>query len=131
MIFAAIWSPIAEARHWVVPEPPQAWTNASIQRYIEQITQWWNNALPVFYPIFMIYDVLLNGRFGATVGKMAVGIKITMLDGAPIGYSRALLRWLAARLSDFFFIGYILIGLRRDKRGLHDLLAGTKVVFRR
>jgi uncharacterized RDD family membrane protein YckC len=39
------------------------------------------------------------------------------------------LRWLAARLSDILFFGYILIGLRRDKRALHDLLAGTKVVY--
>ena len=86
----------------------------------------------MFYPIFLLYDVLLNGRFGATVGKMAIGAKITLLDGSPIGYNRALLRWLAARLSEFlFFSGYLLIGLRRDKRALHDLLAGTKVVFKR
>ena len=90
-----------------------------------------DKALPIFYPIFLLYDVLLNGRFGATVGKMAIGAKITMLDGSPIGYNRALLRWLAARLSDIFFFGYILIALRRDKRALHDLLAGTKVVFKR
>jgi uncharacterized RDD family membrane protein YckC len=62
---------------------------------------------------------------------MAIGAKITLLDGSPISYNRALLRWLAARLSDVLFLGYILIALRRDKRGLHDLLAGTKVVFKR
>jgi uncharacterized RDD family membrane protein YckC len=76
--------------------------------------------------------VLLNGRFGATLGKMAVGARITLLDGSPIGYTRALLRWPAARLSEFlFFAGYLLIALRPDKRALHDLLAGTKVVCTR
>ena len=87
--------------------------------------------MPVFYPIFLLYDVLLVGRFGATPGKMAIGAKITTVGGAPIGYNRALLRWLAARLSDVCFVGYIFIAVRRDKRALHDLLAGTKVVFRR
>ncbi len=53
-----------------------------------------------------------------------------MLDGSPIGYNRALLRWLACRVDDFFVFGYLLIALRRDKRALHDLLAGTKVVLR-
>jgi len=131
VIFMVVWSPLAQARHWQLPEIPQSLSDASFQQYLKQLTSWRDEALPIFYPIFLIYDVLLNGRFGATLGKMAVGAKITMLDGAPITYSRAALRWLAARLSDFFFLGYILIGLRRDKRGLHDLLAGTKVVYRR
>jgi len=131
IIFVAVWTPIAESRHWQIPELPQTLTEASMQQYHEQLNIWSDKALPILYPIFLLYDVLLNGRFGATVGKMAIGAKITMLDGSPIGYNRALLRWLAARLSDILFFGYILIGLRRDKRGLHDLLAGTKVVFKR
>jgi uncharacterized RDD family membrane protein YckC len=130
ILFLAVWSPMAGPRHWQIPEPPHSLTDASLQQYNQQL--WMNNVLPVFYAIFLLYNVLLNGRFGATVGKMAIGAKITRLDGSPIGYSRALLRWLAARLSDFFFFsGYLLIGLRDDKRALHDLLAGTKVVFKR
>jgi uncharacterized RDD family membrane protein YckC len=55
-----------------------------------------------------------------------------MWDGAPIGYKRAALRWAAARLSDFFcFAGYFLVALRADKRALHDLLAGTRVIYKR
>jgi uncharacterized RDD family membrane protein YckC len=130
-LFLAIWMPIAGAHHWPMPELPQTWTDASVQHFNQQLHVWQRQALPIFYPIFLIYDVLLNGRFGATFGKMAIGAKITLLDGSPIGYRRALLRWVAARLSDILFFGYILIGLRRDKRALHDLLAGTKVVFKR
>lgn len=131
ILFAVVWTPIAEPRHWQLPDPPQTITPATVQAYQDQFYACAYRVLPIFYPIFLLYDVLLNGRFGATVGKMAIGAKITMLDGSPIGYGRALLRWLAQRLSDFLFISYILIGLRRDKRSLHDLLAGTKVVFRR
>ena len=127
LLFLAVWTPIAGANHWPIPELPQTWTDANLQ----QFHAWEGRALPIFYPIFLIYDVLLNGRFGATFGKMAIGAKITLLDGSPIGYRRALLRWMAARVSDILFFGYILIGLRQDKRGLHDLLAGTKVVYKR
>jgi len=129
-VFFVVWIPIAGPQHWQMPELPQTLTEASWQHYQEELNLWADKALPVFLPIFLLYDVLLNGRFGATVGKMAIGAKITMRDGSPIGYNRALMRWLAARLSDFLFFGYILIGLRRDKRGLHDLLAGTKVVYK-
>jgi uncharacterized RDD family membrane protein YckC len=119
-----------------MPELPQPLANASLPQYFDQLQLWYQKVmpviLPVFLPIFLLYDVLLNGRFGATVGKMAIGAKITLADGSPIGYNRALLRWLAARLSDFFmFAGYLLIAMRSDKRALHDLLAGTKVVFKR
>jgi uncharacterized RDD family membrane protein YckC len=132
VIFLAVWTPIAGPRHWQMPEVPRTLTDASMHQYLEQFGSWRVKALPVFYPIFLVYDVLLNGRFGATVGKMAIGAKITRLDGSPIGYNRALLRWLASRLSEFlFFSGYLLIALRGDKRALHDLLAGTKVVFKR
>jgi uncharacterized RDD family membrane protein YckC len=43
---------------------------------------------------------------------------------------RAALRWVAARVSDFFFVGYLFIIIRGDKRALHDLLAGTRVIFK-
>jgi len=131
ILFLCVWTPIAGPRHWQMPDLPQTFTDVSWHQYRDQLDLWMNKAIPIFYPIFLLYDVLLNGRFGATFGKMAIRAKITKLDGTPIGYNRALLRWLAARLSDFFFFGYILIGLRRDKRGLHDLLAGTKVVYKR
>jgi uncharacterized RDD family membrane protein YckC len=127
VIGMAVWNALATQQHWLMPEPPQ--TLDGLPHYRDQL--WSSNLLPVFYIVYLLYDVLLNGRFGATVGKMAIGAKITMVDGSPIGYGRALARWFAARLSDFLFFGYILIGLRRDKRALHDLLAGTKVVFKR
>ena len=80
----------------------------------------------------MLYDVLLNGTFGATLGKMAVGAKIIGVDGSPLGYGRALLRSLAARFIEMTLcVGYLPILVRPDKRGLHDLLAGTRVVLQR
>jgi uncharacterized RDD family membrane protein YckC len=131
-IFFAIWTPIAQARHWALPTFPQELTDATVEQFRQQLALWMDRSAPVLYPVFLLYDVLLTGRFGATIGKWAIGARVTMKDGSPIGYNRALLRWLASRLSDLTFgFGYLLIAMRPDKRALHDLLAGTKVVYKR
>jgi uncharacterized RDD family membrane protein YckC len=42
--------------------------------------------------LFSAYTVYFHYKFGATLGKMAVGIKITFPDGSKIGLKQALLR---------------------------------------
>jgi uncharacterized RDD family membrane protein YckC len=131
-IFQLLWMQIGGPQHWTLPMLPKEWTDAAIQQFMQDWQAWANHALPIFYPLFFVYDVALNGRFGATVGKMAIGAQIVMWDGSRLGYARAALRWMAARVSDlFFFAGYLLIPLRADKRALHDLLAGTRVIYKR
>jgi uncharacterized RDD family membrane protein YckC len=131
-IFQLLWTQLGESQHWALPIWPNELTAATIQQFMQDGQVWANHALPIFYPLFFVYDVVLNGRFGATVGKMAIGARIVVWDGSRLGYTRAALRWLAARVSDLFFgAGYLLIGLRADKRALHDLLAGTRVVYKR
>lgn len=81
--------------------------------------------------IIIGYNVLLNGQFGATLGKFAVGARIVNTDGSPIGFGKALLRWLAMIVTNITLgIGFLIVAFRRDKRALHDLIAGTKVVSR-
>ncbi len=66
---------------------------------------------------------------GATPGKMAVGIKITTVDGDPIDIGRALLRYIGYFVSTITLgIGYLMIAFTREKRGLHDYIAGTVVI---
>ena len=68
---------------------------------------------------------------GATPGKRFVHIKIvdakTFQD---ITNTQAITRSIGYIASTFiFFIGFIMIGFRKDKRGLHDLLANTVVIY--
>ena len=66
---------------------------------------------------------------GATPGKMAVGIRITTVDGGDIDFGRALLRYIGYIASAIILlIGYVMIGFTREKRGLHDYIAGTVVI---
>lgn len=42
--------------------------------------------------LFSAYSVYFHYKFGATLGKMALGIKVTLPDGKRIGLKQALLR---------------------------------------
>lgn len=76
-----------------------------------------------------VYTTVLHALFGQTVGKMVVGVRVMVGDdGAPPPFGASLLRFCAysASLATFGF-GYVMAGLRHDKRALHDLIAGTRV----
>ena len=80
----------------------------------------------------LVYYVLMNGAIGATVGKLAIGARIVFLDGSKIGFGTAFLRWAASLLSGLLLgLGYLMVAFREDKRALHDLLVGTRVIYKR
>jgi uncharacterized RDD family membrane protein YckC len=67
----------------------------------------------------------------ATLGKRALGIKVTDDSGRRIGFGRATGRFFGKILSGLIFaIGFMLAGWTARKQALHDMLAGTLVVFR-
>jgi uncharacterized RDD family membrane protein YckC len=75
-----------------------------------------------------LYTILFHWLWGQTFGKMAVRIRVVMMDGEPLSLPIAALRYLGAIASAVIFgIGYVMAGVRADKRALHDLIAGTRV----
>lgn len=65
----------------------------------------------------------------ATLGKRALGIKVTDNDGRRLSFSHALGRWFAAALSYLtLYIGFLMAAFTERKRALHDIVAGTLVV---
>ena len=65
----------------------------------------------------------------ATLGKMALGIKVTSLDGERISFLRATGRYFATILSSLLLmIGYIMAAFTQRKQALHDMIASTLVV---
>lgn len=64
-----------------------------------------------------------------TLGKMAMGIKVTDMMGYPITFGRATGRYFGKILSGaILMIGYIMAGFTERKQALHDMMAGTLVV---
>jgi uncharacterized RDD family membrane protein YckC len=108
---------------------------------------WWSRDLSVevaFAPIALsvallalsvslgaLYFIYFWGVRGATPGKRLVGVAVAASDGSsPIGLPRAAARLLGYLLSAALLGGgFLLIAL--DGYGLHDRIAGTRVVRRR
>lgn len=65
----------------------------------------------------------------ATLGKMAVGIKVVRLNGDRLTLGRAIGRYFATILSGLTLgIGYVMAAFTERKQGLHDLICDTLVV---
>ncbi|MDQ3205712.1 MAG: RDD family protein [Pseudomonadota bacterium] len=65
----------------------------------------------------------------ATLGKMAIGIKVADEDGERISFARGLGRFFAAILSALILcIGYLMAAFTDRSRALHDMIASTLVV---
>lgn len=76
------------------------------------------------------YTIVFNWLWGQTLGKMALQIRIVSMDGGPLSFGQAVGRYFASFLSALILgIGFIMAGVRSDKRALHDLLAGTRVEY--
>jgi uncharacterized RDD family membrane protein YckC len=70
-----------------------------------------------------------GGPWQGTPGKRALGLRVRAADGGVAGYGRALVRHLAGAISwGLLNLGHALAGWRRDRRALHDLIAGTQVL---
>ena len=75
------------------------------------------------------YTVYFLGKYSATPGKMACGLKVVRPDGEKINYARACGRFFAEFLSSMILcIGYIIVAFDEEKRALHDRICDTRVV---
>lgn len=86
----------------------------------------------LIYLLKVVYFVLLTYYTGATLGKKLMNIAVVSEeDRKPtlfeIVYRESVGKFLSGLIMS---VGYIIIGLDRKKRGLHDHLADTCVVYR-
>ena len=73
---------------------------------------------------------LVLGQPGATPGKKMLGLKIVREDGEePLGWGTAFMRLVGYMVSGFIlYIGFLMIAFNPDKKGLHDMIAKTRVL---
>jgi uncharacterized RDD family membrane protein YckC len=88
-----------------------------------------NPSVLVFTLLFTAaYTTVLHTVAGQTIGKSLAGIRVVGTDGALLTVGPALLRYLAYYVSLIpLGFGFLVAALRRDKRALHDLIAGSRV----
>ena len=79
--------------------------------------------------IGVAYETFFVGKWGATLGKMAVGIKVVRSNGENVTYMRAFGRVFAKMVSAIILlIGYIMAAFDGEKRALHDHMCDTRVI---
>jgi uncharacterized RDD family membrane protein YckC len=82
--------------------------------------------------VAIVYDVFMVVKYGGTLGKLAVGIKIVNDDGTKIRMGRAIGRFFAHIVSALTcYIGYIIAGFDSEKRALHDHMCSTRVIYKK
>jgi len=100
------------------------------------------SVLPIFATI-LLYGASVVIRFfyfawfyknkGATPGKMIFRMRVINFEnGQNIGYGKTFLREFVGKFCSALIlgIGFLMVGFRQDKRGLHDLIANTQVIRR-
>jgi len=77
-----------------------------------------------------LYHTLMEcSRHQATLGKVALGIKVTDLDGNRISFARANGRFFGKWLSGAVMnVGYLMAAFTEKKQALHDILASCLVI---
>lgn len=88
-----------------------------------------SGAMLVSMALGWLYSAAMeSSSLQATVGKLAVGVVVTDLNGERISFGRATGRYFAKFLSAMIFmIGYIMAAFTDRKQALHDMIAGTLV----
>jgi uncharacterized RDD family membrane protein YckC len=77
-----------------------------------------------------VYVLITTAVAGRTPGKGIVGLRVVTSQGLAVTPGRALLRTVMLPLAAVVLgLGLLPILLGRDRRGLHDLIAGTAVVY--
>lgn len=76
--------------------------------------------------VLVVVNLVLVGTAGATVGQRLFGVQVERLDGGRPGLLKALIRAVLLGLA----VPAITALWEQDRRGLHDLLAGTLVANR-
>lgn len=79
---------------------------------------------------WLYYALMESSSKQGTLGKMAVGIVVTDLDGNRITFGRASGRFFGRILSALILdIGFIMAAFTEKKQALHDMMAGTIVLL--
>ena len=79
--------------------------------------------------VWLYYALMQSSSRQATLGQLALGLRVTDLEGRRVSFARASGRHFATGLTGLTLgIGYLLVLFTAKKQTLHDLVAGTLVV---
>lgn len=93
----------------------------------------------VFFAVIS-YEVVMLRQWGATVGKMACGIRVVRPDGRSLGWGVSFGRFFMWNVVTggipylnmvLMLVSGIMAGVDEQKRALHDRVCDTRVIYKR
>lgn len=82
------------------------------------------------YCLFTAYFIIMTYTCGRTVGKMLMKIKVVSVNSQDLTFGQVFFREVIGKyLSGILYLGYILVGIDSEKRGIHDIVADTRVMY--
>ncbi|ALX07836.1 L-rhamnose mutarotase [Acetivibrio thermocellus AD2] len=85
----------------------------------------------VIYLLSILYYTLMTYYSGSTLGKKFLNLKVISANGEKLTFINVLYRETIGKyLSGIaMFVGYFMIAVDEQKRGLHDILCDTRVIY--
>ncbi|MDE6567419.1 MAG: RDD family protein, partial [Lachnospiraceae bacterium] len=85
----------------------------------------------VIYVLLVTYFILPTYYAGRTLGKRLLQLKVISVEDRSMTFFEVVYRETVGRfLSGILLgVGYLMIVIDKEKRGIHDLLADTKVIY--
>ncbi len=118
----------------IVPFVLIAWLMESFSmKSIALLVILWISLVLVVLGITLFYLIILEGRFGKTIGKYMMGLMVLKTNGERIGYKEALIRNISKYFRTPLIIDVILMLLffYKDRQRAFDRVADTMVVHLR
>ena len=86
----------------------------------------------VLYVCGVSYFVLMTYCTGTTLGKRVMNLQVVNANGGKLSLFNIIYRETIGRFLRGFCmgIGYVLVGVDREKRGIQDMLGDTRVIYR-
>lgn len=86
----------------------------------------------VLYVFEVLYFILCTYYTGTTLGKKALNLRVvSALNGQKLSLLDVVYRETIGRFlcSISIGIGYVIVGIDKEKRGIHDMLCDTRVIY--
>lgn len=78
---------------------------------------------------WLYFALMESSARGATLGKMALNLRVVTVEGNRLSFANATGRYFAKFISaTLACVGFLMVAFTEQKRGLHDLMASTLVV---
>lgn len=92
-----------------------------------------SNSALIFQFLYVMIGIIYlpTSRFKGSPGKIILRLQIVTEDNERMGIWRSIGRFFSYYLSGLiFYVGYLMVAFREDKKGLHDMICHTRVVYR-